>query len=73
MPITFQEIEAWMNCTRRWLQPWEVRFLRRLSVEYVGMLSRAADENCPDPWATELSDEELRAVGLRMRAAMRGR
>lgn len=72
VPLSYQEILAWMTCTRRTLQPWEVRVLRRLSVEYISMLSRAEDENCPDPWAGELSDEELRSVAFKLRAAMRG-
>lgn len=71
-PITFAEIESWMNSMRRWLQPWEVRELRRLSVEYVAMFSQAGDEKCPDPWPTEATDEELRRVAFKLREAMRG-
>lgn len=73
VPISHQELAAWQSNMRRRLQPWEVSMLRRLSVQWVAEAVRAEDPDCPAPWAGEvLSDEEKRAVAMKLRDAMRG-
>lgn len=49
-PLTFLEIEAWQRSTALTLSPWEVLTIRRLSSEYVAMLSKATDPNMISPW-----------------------
>lgn len=48
--LTFSEIDAWCNRTGIDLLPWESRFLRQLSSEYVGELTRAEKRNARSPW-----------------------
>jgi hypothetical protein len=48
-PITHEEIMAWMELTGVPLQPWESRFIRRLSCEYIAEQHRAAKPDCPEP------------------------
>ena len=49
-PVTHTEIAAWCGLTGIVLHPWEARFLRRLSLEYVGENHRAEKLGCAPPW-----------------------
>lgn len=49
-PISHQEIAAWQELTGIVLQPWQARFLRRLSGEYVAESHKAEKRECPAPW-----------------------
>lgn len=49
-PVTHEELRAWMDLTGIELQPWEVRFLRRLSHEYLAESRKAEKRDCPAPW-----------------------
>ena len=49
-PITHTEILAWSDLTGVELQPWEVRYLRRLSFDYLSMSHVAEKADCPAPW-----------------------
>ena len=49
-PITHGELRAWMDLNGVELQPWEVRFLRRLSNEYLIESHRATKRDCAPPW-----------------------
>lgn len=71
-PLTYQEILAWCVCMRRMLQPWEIGMIRRLSIEWCAQSERATEADCPAPFDGGITDEELRAVAFRLRAAMRG-
>ncbi len=72
VPLSYQELLAWMTCMRRMLQPWEISMIRRLSIEWCAESDRAADGDCPAPFDGGITDEELRAVAFRLRDAMRG-
>lgn len=50
-PLTHSEIQAWQNNTGIELQPWEARFVKRLSNEYLNESQRAVARDCPAPWA----------------------
>jgi hypothetical protein len=49
-PLTFGEIDAWCNRTGIDLQPWECRFLRSLSSDYISELHRAEKWDAKSPW-----------------------
>jgi hypothetical protein len=71
-PLSFQELEAWARCVPYGLQPWEFRMLRRLSIEWIVESQLAEDPNRAAPWGDgSLTDDELRAVASRLKAAVR--
>jgi len=47
--IAHKAIESWKRCIGIELQPWEVRFLRGLSGDYLRETYRAAKPDCPAP------------------------
>lgn len=49
-PVTHGEIAAWQQNTGIELQPWEARFVKQLSIEYLNESGRATDPACPPPW-----------------------
>lgn len=49
-PVSHLEIAAWVRLTGIELHPWEVRFLRRLSGEYLAELHAAEKADRPAPW-----------------------
>ena len=60
-PITNQEIESWQRLARITLAPWEARFLRRLSRDYIGESHKAEKRGAEAPWSA--GDERIdRAV-----------
>lgn len=50
-PLTFSEIESWQNQCGIELQPWEVRFVKRLSEAYLSESHAARDPDAEAPWA----------------------
>jgi hypothetical protein len=49
-PITHGEIAAWQANIGVELQPWEARFLRSLSIEYIGQSVKSEKPDCPAPY-----------------------
>ena len=50
VPVSWQEVAAWMDRTGVHLTPWAARTLRRLSVAYVAEQRAAEDPAHPPPW-----------------------
>jgi len=48
--ITHGELRSWQVNTGITLQPWEIRFMRRLSHEYLAELHAAEKPERPAPW-----------------------
>ena len=69
-PITHQELAAWCQVAGVPLQPWEARFLRALSREYVAEAMAAEDPMRPAPWSTEPTTEHLQVVARSLRDEM---
>jgi hypothetical protein len=67
-PISHQEILAWQALTGITLQPWETRFLRRLSGEYLNEQHRAEKLGCIPPWKPADYKPEPTAAQLALRA-----
>jgi hypothetical protein len=49
-PLSHAELQAWQQNTGITLQPWELRLLKKLSLEYLGMYREASEPDCPVPW-----------------------
>ena len=59
VPLSWREINAWCDRTRVDLAPWEARFIRRMSTEYLAEGRRAESENAPPPWRAEVTQREI--------------
>jgi hypothetical protein len=68
--ITHGELRAWQANLGIELEPWECRFLRRLSREYVNELQRAEKIDAKAPWQPEDYVPDLAGVAQRMRSAI---
>lgn len=72
VPISELELLAWQINRRRFLQPWEAQFVRRLSAEFSTMHADAEDQGCPAPWSPDrIAPAEAAAVTQDMRASLR--
>lgn len=49
-PLTHEEIAHWQRNIGLSLQPWEARFLKSLSREYLSQSQISNDINCPPPF-----------------------
>jgi hypothetical protein len=57
-PISWRSIRAWRLEVGLSLEPWQVRMLRRLSVEYLEESRHAESESRPPPWRAEVTQRE---------------
>jgi len=67
-PITHEELRAWQANTGIELQPWEIRFLQRLSNEYLSESHKAEKRDCPAPWLAEDGKPEVTDTQAAIRA-----
>lgn len=67
-PFTHREILAWVELTGIVPQPWEARFLRALSREYVAEARRATKRDCQAPWQSEGSKPQVTSTQAKLRA-----
>lgn len=51
-PLSHGELAAWQANVGIDLQPWEVRFLRNLSIEYLSQAQKSDKPDCPPPYGT---------------------
>ena len=73
VPLSHSELLAWQMNMRRFLAPWEIAMLRRLSVLWIDQAMSAEDADCPAPWKTEqVSAEEKAKVAGSLRDAIGG-
>lgn len=71
-PITHEEIKAWTELTGAELEAWEVRFIRRLSGEYLSESQRAEKADCPEPLRESAGfAPDLSAVAKSMQQALK--
>lgn len=52
-PLTFQEMDAWVERTGREIEPWESILLRRMSQAYLDELQAATSPDRPPPWMAD--------------------
>jgi len=67
-PITHEELRSWTALNGIELQPWEVRFLRRLSHEYLAESQRAEKRDAKAPWKAEEQKPEVSDTQQALRA-----
>jgi hypothetical protein len=70
-PVTHEEILAWQELTGVELKPWETRFLRRLSGEYLVESRRAEKVDCPEPARHSATRVDLEFVARGMQRALK--
>lgn len=59
IPITWVELKAWAECTRRWVEPIEFEIMSEMSQAYVSELNAASeDKNLPPPYAAGTSKRD---------------
>jgi hypothetical protein len=61
-PVTHEAIGWWKRNTGIELQPWEARFIRALSHEYLNESSRAEELRSAAPWTAPSGHEAQRAA-----------
>ena len=67
-PITHEELRAWQANTGITLQPWELRFMRRLSHEYLAESHAAEKPDRPAPWRPDEFKPESSSPQAALRA-----
>ena len=73
-PITYAEIQTWMNLVGLDLQPWEIRFLKKLSCDYLNESHMAEKSDRPPAWDQQKWVQEQRnAISNRVQNALRAR
>ena len=70
-PLTHEEIRAWQSNTGVWLQPWESRILRQLSMDYIVQMRNAEKADCPPPWSAAARVVDRSSVANRMLHSIR--
>ena len=70
-PLTHEEIRAWQSNTGVWLQPWEARILRQLSMDYIVQMRDAEKADCPPPWSAAARVVDRSSVTDRMLHSIR--
>lgn len=69
-PLSWREIMEWQRATGHDLPPWELKLLRKLSVEYLAESRRAESENCPPPWRAPVTQREGETEEARLRMVL---
>lgn len=62
--VPYIEIESWQRQSGIELQPWEVRFVKRLSEVYLGELHVARDPDAKAPWMMPVTPAPASSGGL---------
>jgi hypothetical protein len=71
VPLSWAGIDHWQRCIGVELAPWTCRLIRRLSIEFVAEAQRAAEPECPAPWADVADDTNRAAVSRKVSNAFR--
>lgn len=59
VPLSWQEIEAWLRVTESQPELWERMLVRELSEAYVSELNQATERNRPDPYTPPTVEIEV--------------
>lgn len=63
LPLSWQELEAWLRVTESEPELWEKMLVRELSEAYVSELNQATERNRPSPWNPPVEEvEQVRAT-----------
>lgn len=69
-PVSNQELLAWQQTLGIELQPWENRFLRRLSNDYLSQWHRSEKPNCPEPILEQSGERDMRNVARNLQRTL---
>lgn len=62
LPLPHSEIMAWQSNTGITLQPWEARYLRELSKDFLAQEAKSKDPEEPPPWAVPDERQDKKAT-----------
>ncbi len=71
VPIAHSEIAAWKSNTGICLTTWEVRTLRRMSIDYVNESHQATKRGQPAPWKSDSIDVDKAVAANAQKNAFR--
>jgi hypothetical protein len=69
--ISNTELQDWQRNIGITLNPWEARFIRKLSADYQSESHRAAKEGCPAPWQSGIEHFDKKQSVADMKNAIR--
>lgn len=69
--LTWQELEAWLNCTQLSLNVWEITTLRALSQAYALETNLSRDEYRPSPTEPPKTEEKIKKSMEALKAGLR--
>lgn len=61
-PLTWSEVESFVNCSERPLTGWESEQIILMSRDYIVYSHKAKDLGCPSPFNLAANDEDARAI-----------
>lgn len=73
VPLSFLEIQAYMQSTGIKFSPWESILIRKCSQEWVDAQYQARRPGSIPPWTVQNTDDRRREVAKRLKAALGGR
>ena len=59
IPLTWQEIDAWIRVNKLDLTLWEIETIKKMSESYCAEYSRASDPQRPAPYSPEKDADEI--------------
>jgi hypothetical protein len=71
IPIGWQDLVAWQQCTGVQLPPWQLRLLVSMSQEYVSFSHKAEKPDCPAPWVEPMDEDRRENVARRLSSVFR--
>lgn len=72
IPLTWQALTAWQDALGVSLPLWQLRLLRKLSLEYLSQHRAAAEPDAPMPWKTTTTPSRRAKVADNVRGILRG-
>lgn len=67
IPLTWQEIQAFIEVNELDLTLWERELLKKMSEAYCAEYSRASDPQRPAPYVAEKEEDEIDHIALALR------
>ena len=72
LPVDWSDIESWVKLTHTVLETWEAKLLMTISREYCYQFNSSSAIDCPAPYKTVITEDEMLAVREKADATIRG-
>ena len=72
IPLTWHDLTVWQTALGVSLPLWQLRLMRRLSLEYLSQNRSAVDPDTPQPWKTTATPSRRAKVADNVRGILRG-